>query len=119
MIGGDINNLGIDKLLGCYPDLVNIVTSPTHGNRTLDIIVTDLHPWYDKANVLPPVQPDVEGNGRPSDHGVVIARPNQDKSKRTGFSRKQTRSRRLVSASNVARLALFLACFDHSYVSRM
>ena len=112
IIGGDINNLGIERLVGCYPDLVNVVTSPTHGGRILDVVVTDLHPWYDKACVLPPVQPDVEGHGKPSDHAVVIARPNMDKSRRTGFARTETRRRRLVSASNVARLVLFLACFD-------
>ena len=80
-----------DKLLACYPDLVNIVTIPTHGNKILDVIVTDLHPWYDKAVVSPPIQPDLEGRGRPSDHAVAVARPKRDGALRTGFSRKETK----------------------------
>ena len=63
-----------DKLCDVYPDLVNLVASPTRGNRILDVIVTDLHPVYDKAVVGPPLQPDTVGRGAPSDHVVAVAR---------------------------------------------
>ena len=54
------------------------------------------------------------GMGRPSDHAVAIARPNYDKSARTGFSKKVTRTRRAVTLSSLAMLGLFLANFDWS-----
>ena len=67
---------------------------------------------YDKAVVLPPLQPDDVRQGRPSDHAVAIARPNIDKGSRRGFLRKVTRSRRVLTASNVAMLGLFLLSFN-------
>ena len=111
-IGGDINNLEIQRLLDCFPDTINLVTTPTYGTRILDVLVTNLHPGYDKAVVRPPIQPDVSGHGAQSDHSVAIAFPNLDKSRITGFSRKEIRRRRNVTASNLLGLAAFFACFD-------
>ena len=91
---------------------MNLVTTPTYGNRILDILATNLHRGYDKAVVLPPIQPDVPGQGADSDHAVAIAKPIADKSRPTGFSRKETRQRRRVTASNLLGLAAFFACFD-------
>ena len=68
-----------------------------------------MHSAYDKAQILPPIQPDVVGHGTQGDHFVPIARPNRDKARRTGFARSEVRSRRVVTASNVAALGLFLA----------
>ena len=113
-MGGDINNLECDQICATFPDLVNVVATPTRGNRILDVIVTNLHQSYDKAVILPPIQPDVVGNGVPSDHSVAIARPNVDKGSRTGFSRKEVRTRRVVLTSSLALLGMFLATFDWS-----
>ena len=77
---GDRNNAPVNRLLDTYPDLVNIVTTPILGNQILDIILTDTHSYYDKALVLPPVQPDRVGFGAPIDHSVAVAHPNLDKS---------------------------------------
>ena len=108
VIGGDINKLPCEKICDCFPDLVNLVASPTRGNRILDVIVSNLHPAYDKALVLPPLQPDVVGHGSPSDHGIAVARPNVNKAARTGFTRKVTRYRRSMTATNLALLGVFL-----------
>ena len=62
--------------------------------------------------MLPPIQPDVPGQGADSDHAVAIAKPIADKSRPTGFSRKETRHRRRVTASNLLGLAAFFTCFD-------
>ena len=59
IIGGDINKLPCHKICDTFPDLVNLVTEPTRGNKTLDVLISNLHPEYDKAVVLPPLQPDV------------------------------------------------------------
>ena len=71
ILGGDVNNLSVEKLRNCFPDLVNMVAVPTHGSRVLDVVVSDLHVHYDKAVVLPPIQPDDHGHGKPSDHKVA------------------------------------------------
>ena len=47
--------------------MVNLVVTPTRGSRILDVIVLNLHTEYDKAKVLPPIQPDKAGVGVPSD----------------------------------------------------
>ena len=112
ILGGDINNLDCGKLCDTFPDLVNLVAAPTRGGRILDVLITNLHTGYDKASVLPPIQPDCVGVGRPSDHSVAVARPNTDKSARTGFQRKETHTRRAVTLSSLAMLGLFLASFD-------
>ena len=112
ILGGDVNNLDVRKICDTFPDLVNIVSSPTRGNRVLDVLVTNLHCGYDKAVIRPPVQPDKVGQGSASDHAVAVAHPNIDKGKKTGFSRKVVKERRVVQASSLALLVLFLATFD-------
>ena len=58
------------------------------------------------------MQPDVVGVGHASDHSIAIARQNLDKALRTGFSRTEIRSRRVVMASSLAMLGLFLLSFN-------
>ena len=74
--------------------------------------MSDLHCAYDKATVHPPIQPDKVGFGSPSDHKIAIARPNTNKACRTGFSLVVKRTRRVATASAIAMLGVFLACFD-------
>ena len=101
----------MDRFTDTYPDLINIVATPTLGTQVLDIIVTDAHAHYDKAVVLPPIQPDRAGFGVSSDHSVAIARANVDKSRRTGFSQVVTRKRRVVTTSNLLMLSMFFSCY--------
>ena len=93
---------------------MNLVASPTRGSRILDVIVTNMHTSYDKAVVLPPLQPDRPGHGAPGDHSVPVARPNLNSALRTGFSRTETRTRRIVTASGLALMCLYLATMDWS-----
>ena len=37
VLGGDVNNLSIPRICNTFPDLVNLVASPTRGNRILDV----------------------------------------------------------------------------------
>ena len=74
--------------------------------------VTNLHRGYDKAVIRPPIQPDVPGQGVASDNSVAVAFPNKDKSRMTGFSRKEIRQRRNATTSNLIGLAFFFACFN-------
>ena len=78
-------------------NMVNLVANPTHRSKILDVIISNLHCEYDKAKILPPIQPDSKNYGKPSDHSVAVARPNVDRGTRTGFSRTETRTRRIIS----------------------
>ena len=118
-IGGDINNLDVTMLCDTFPDLVNMVASPTRGARILDVLISNLHLGYDKAVILPPIQPDVEGVGRPSDHSVAVAKPNTNPALRTGFSKTEVRKRRVMTASNLAKLGLFLLSFNWICLSQV
>ena len=75
VLGGDKNNLNISTLLTGIPRLRNIVTKPTHKNKILDVILTNLHSLYDVPIIAPPVPPDNPLQGVPSDHSVPIATP--------------------------------------------
>ena len=85
---------------------------PTHGSRVLDVLVTDKSSGYDKAIILHPIKPDVPGHGHASDHAVVVAKPNLDKSKQTGFSCVVKRARRLLSVKNLIALTFYLGSLN-------
>ena len=111
-MGVEINNLDFAKLCNTFVDMVNLVASPTQGNRILDVLITNLHTDYEKATVFPPIQPDNPRNGSPSEHCVAVAPLNLDRSDRTGFARKEVRMRRCALGSNLALLGLFLDTFN-------
>ena len=75
VIGGDKNNLNISALLDGIPKLKQIVTKPTHKNKILDIILTNMSNLYAVPIITPPVQPDDPLVGVPSDHSTPVAIP--------------------------------------------
>ena len=80
-LGGDINDLKVDLLLDISPRFSQIVSRPTRGQKTLSVIVTDLAEFYQTPIILPPIQPDVLGVGKPSDHSVPFATTYLDRAK--------------------------------------
>ena len=52
-----------------------MVMKPTHGFKVLDVILSNLHCFYDEPQIVPPVQPDNPNKGKPSDHSGVAATP--------------------------------------------
>ena len=75
VVGGDKNDLSIEPILNGIPQLRQTNFELTHKNKTIDIILTNLHSFYEAPIVLPPVQPDNPNLGKPSDHRQVFARP--------------------------------------------
>lgn len=59
---GDFNNLDISDLLGCH-DLSQVVTTPTRGSAILDLVITNIHSFYDIPSITAPLGT--------SDHKIV------------------------------------------------
>ena len=79
MISGDRNDLGIDKLLSIDSSLVQIVNKNTRGSKVLDVILTNLHAYYNEPEIVPPIEvDDPTKGGVPSDHAGVVVAPKAD-----------------------------------------
>ena len=76
MVGGDRNCYNIGPILaGGIPRLQNIQQLPTLGGKSLDILLTNLGPFYAKPEIIPPVECDDPRKGVPSDHLIPIVYP--------------------------------------------
>ena len=77
IIAGDFNRLNINPILNMSPSLVQVVKVPTRMNpaATLDKIITTLSKYFLDPSTLPPLDNDIEGNGKPSDHLIVVMKP--------------------------------------------
>jgi hypothetical protein len=77
-VGGDKNKMDISSLLNTNLKLKQIVTRPTRRKEILDVCLTNLFSYYNAPIIVPPVQPDVPGQGVPSDHSVPLCVPHTD-----------------------------------------
>ena len=75
MIAGDRNDLSVDRLLRVDSSLRQIVKTPTHGSKVLDVILTNISTFYNDPVVINPVAVDVPDHGVPSDHLGVLLEP--------------------------------------------
>ena len=75
VIGGDRNEMSISPLLTALPRLKQLVTKATCNGKILDVLLTNLHEYYNIPLVVPPVPADNPLQGKPSDHSVPLARP--------------------------------------------
>ena len=77
MIAGDTNRLNLEPILSLSHSLVQCVKVPTRLNpdRILDPIITTMSKYYAEPETKPPINPDDNSNGKPSDHLVVMMRP--------------------------------------------
>ena len=78
LVGGDKNKMNISSLLNNNLKLKPLVRYPTRKREILDILLTNLYPYYNNAVIIPPVQPDIPGQGVPSDHSVPLCIPHTD-----------------------------------------
>ena len=76
IIGGDINSLDIKPILDSAPSMKQVVDKPTHGNRILDILITDLFQEFYPPVIKEPLECDEDIPGQPSDHKIVLFMPN-------------------------------------------
>ena len=77
MIGADKNELKIDAILHLNPSLKQCVNFPTRQNSPaiLDIVITDLHIYYQNPVCEDPLEVDDDKIGSPSDHFMVFLEP--------------------------------------------
>ena len=77
LICGDTNDLKLDPILHLNANLKQVVLNPTRMNppRILDPIITSLSSYYQTPECLPPLDPDPDCDGKPSDHRMVLMTP--------------------------------------------
>ena len=77
--GGDKNGLDIRKLTDISPSFHTVNTKPTHGDKNIDVIITDMAHLYGESVIIPNVKTDIPDgqpwSGKTSDHPIVYSRP--------------------------------------------
>ena len=76
--GGDKNRMDISSLINNNLKLKQIVQSPTRKQAILDVCLTNCSSYYGTPEIIPPVQPDIAGQGVASDHSVPLCVPHTD-----------------------------------------
>ena len=76
--GGDKNRMDISSLINTNLKLKQIVQSPTRKHAILDVCLTNCYKYYGVPEIIPPVQPDIPGQGVASDHSVPLCVPHTD-----------------------------------------
>ena len=75
LFGGDFNRLDVGDILNSYGALKQFVSTATRKNAILEIILTDLHPYYHAPTTIDPLEVDDDKLGANSDHNIVIMAP--------------------------------------------
>ena len=76
IVAGDLNRLGLSPILRLSTNFEQVVKVPTRLNpdAILDPIITTMKKFYSDPVTKPPVRND-PGNGKPSDHLIVLMEP--------------------------------------------
>ena len=72
IFGADCNELKLDDILNLSPHLKQVVDKPTHNDKILDPIITDLHTYYQSPIIEKPLEADSDSDSA-SDHKIVGA----------------------------------------------
>ena len=77
IIAGDTNDLKLDNILNLSHNMKQLVVDMTRLNppALLDPIISTLGCYYQRPACLPPLDPDPDSNGTPSDHLIVLMKP--------------------------------------------
>ena len=84
LISGDRNDLKMDRLLAIDSSLKQLVNKNTRGDKILDVVLTNMKPYYEEPEIVPPIEvDDPQKGGVPSDHSGVVVAPRTDAIKHT------------------------------------
>ena len=77
ILAGDTNDLKLDAILNLCSNMRQVVQSPTRLSppAMLDPILTTLSKFYQVPVCIPPLDPDPDSDGSPSDHLMVLMHP--------------------------------------------
>ena len=75
LLGGDFNRLDVGDIIDAHGALKQFNSVPTRKEAILELLLTDLHPFYHPSSTLPPLQVDEDKNGHDSDHDIVVLAP--------------------------------------------
>ena len=75
LIGGDLNQLKLDRILDAYGPLRQVITFPSRKSAILEMLITDLHTMYQPPECLAPLQVDDDKTGKDSDHNIALLAP--------------------------------------------
>ena len=77
IFAGDTNDLKLDNILNLSHNMRQLVSGITRLNppAMLDPIISTMGSFYQQPVCLPPLDPDPDSNGSPSDHLIVVMRP--------------------------------------------
>ena len=77
IIAGDTNDLKLENILNLTHNMRQLVNNVTRLDppALLDPIMSTLGSFYQQPVCLPPLDPDPDSNGKPSDHLIVVMRP--------------------------------------------
>ena len=114
LIGADINDLKLSPILSLSPRLMQCVNEPTHNSSILDIIITDLHSFYQVPQVLDPLDADND-SGEASDHKMVLMKPLETIDDKRIIENK-TRETRIFSEENFQSMGGLLQKLDWSFL---
>ena len=70
--------MDVNPILDSYGALKQIISIPTRRGATLELLLTDLHPFYYPPTTLQPLEVDIGKNGSDSDHDVILMSPSQN-----------------------------------------
>ena len=77
----DVNNLKVERILSMDPSLKSINKKPTRKEKCLDVVITDLHRFFEVPDIIPPVPVDRGEKGVPSDHMGTFTKPRSNHTK--------------------------------------
>ena len=116
IICGDKNSLDEKRILALDPNFRQILSENTRQDKRLYLVITDLHKYYHRPEVIPPVPVDVSGKGVPSDHkGVLVVPLSAALSQRKTFP--VTRKVRPLPASAMVRFGSAIAQENWSFLT--
>ena len=77
IIAGDTNDLKLGNILNLTHNMRQLVNNVTRLDppAMLDPIISTLGNFYQQPVCLPPLDPDPDSNGKPSDHLIVVMKP--------------------------------------------
>ena len=100
IIAGDTNDLKLVNILNLSHNMRQLVVGVTRLNppAMLDPIISTLGCFYQLPEILPPLDPDPDSDGSPSDHMIVVMKPVDIVNNKPGRTFKEIKVRPLPSS---------------------